>query len=219
MTEGFEPKQDFATMHNDRNVSIQNRKGLTASLVLFLAFCTAAGLTPVSAQVRNSGNESEELRRIVKIEEEKQWVKICEQQRKSETGDKIRETIGVVPALILVSLLTPATSFSSSTTTAQQECYKDHSVSNATQQQLRFVASAYYGLAEHSAQGKGEHVLVLAALMGCPTTAHLDFSQLVRRKFERLFPAGRRDPIYTLFALKTEMAVHGKLSALCTSFL
>ena len=190
-------------------------KSKLAVAVLQMMFLSAALFIPAHAEESNHAGETEALQRIIKIEEKKQWVKICEGQRWAETAEEINDTIGDILMAVSISSITPATSFSSSTTTAQQECYEKHEISDATQRQLRFVDNTHDVLMEHAARGSGEHIRSLAALMGCSAAVYTEFGQLVRNQYGRLFPASGKDPVHTLFLLKSEMVVHETLSALC----
>ena len=81
--------------------------------------------------------------------------------------------------------------------------------------QQKFVAANIRDLSREMAQGKGEYLASLSALMGCSNAA--DFGSFTQAKYESLFPTANTDPSAVLQNLRAELGRDAKLSASCSA--
>jgi hypothetical protein len=72
----------------------------------------------------------------------------------------------------------------------------------AEQSAAVFVASAFDTLSEDMAKGGGEHLTVLATLMGVPVDQQPSFFILAQEHYRRLVEAGEKSPVALIRALQ-----------------
>jgi hypothetical protein len=118
---------------------------------------------------------------------------------------------GVVPQVLAA---TTNGSFGNQTfgmTTGTLGCSQDGIVSR--EHEIKVYAQVTIdNLAQEMAQGQGEHVASLAALIGIPTDLQPAFFRLTQEHYASLFPSEHTDAIAMLDALKTILAADPVLS-------
>ncbi|MGH7829327.1 MAG: DUF3015 domain-containing protein [Candidatus Binatia bacterium] len=77
-----------------------------------------------------------------------------------------------------------------------------------------FAAANYDNLSQEMAQGGGEHLASLAALMGVPEEHRSAFFALAQAQYASLIQSGDRSPIAMVETLQSGMATHPTLSKL-----
>jgi len=75
-----------------------------------------------------------------------------------------------------------------------------------------FAASAFEDLSQEMAQGQGEHLASLAALMGVPAEQQAAFFALTQAKYTTLIQSGETTPVAMLTALHDAMKAHPVLA-------
>lgn len=83
-------------------------------------------------------------------------------------------------------------------------CNPDAVVNNDYQREI-FAASNYDNLAQEAAQGEGNHLTVLAEIMGVEEADRVAFYSLTQHNYASLFGASMNDPVKMLSALDTTM--------------
>ena len=76
-----------------------------------------------------------------------------------------------------------------------------------------FVATNYDDLVQEMAQGRGEHLVSLAALMGVQSEHHTEFFSMAQREHRTFAQAGSESPREWLKSLREDMAQHHALTA------
>jgi len=84
------------------------------------------------------------------------------------------------------------------------------------QLQEEFVAQNYNNLAEDMAQGRGQYLDAMAALVGCSGEAVTSFSRMGQEKYEVLFSEQAQDARTWLNGLKGEMRKDNRLAVACS---
>lgn len=100
-------------------------------------------------------------------------------------------------------------------TSGTSGCKADNVVLRDKEQEV-FVAANLGALNQELAQGQGQHVTALAALMGCPMSVQSVFASLSQEKYEKLFSSADVQATVMLAALKSEMGQQPVLAASCT---
>jgi hypothetical protein len=82
-------------------------------------------------------------------------------------------------------------------------------------QQEEFVSANLDELSQQMAVGRGEHLALLAAIMGCDATTTHDFGAMTQVRYEVLFPHVELEARELLQTLRHEIAVEPALRARC----
>ena len=90
-------------------------------------------------------------------------------------------------------------------------------VDTAKLEQEQFVQNNFSGLAKEMATGEGEHLTVLAGLLGCPMVQQPRFNTVAQRNYETILASDTTTPAEMLTAVKTVMSSDAELSAACTT--
>lgn len=77
---------------------------------------------------------------------------------------------------------------------------------------MMFAGLNYESLSQEMAQGGGEHLASLAALMGVPAEQQGEFFSLAQDKYTNLIHAGETTPVAMLKALQDAIAAHPTLA-------
>ncbi len=116
----------------------------------------------------------------------------------------------------LMVFTTVATSSSSTYGSAQSSgtsgCGK---IKTAYIQQQQFVAVTIDHLSEQIAQGRGEYLQSLSALLGCPVSAYSNLASISQQNYEQLFPSVETEPEVFLTRLKEKMRGNPRLADSC----
>lgn len=75
-----------------------------------------------------------------------------------------------------------------------------------------FAELNFENLSQEMAQGRGEHLASLAALMGVPAEQQAEFFALTQEKYQTLVRSGEQQPVAMLTALHEAMAAHPVLA-------
>ena len=75
-----------------------------------------------------------------------------------------------------------------------------------------FAALNFENLAQDMAQGQGEHLASLAALMGIPASQQPAFFAMTQEKYASLMAAGETSPVALVKALNDAVATHPMLA-------
>jgi hypothetical protein len=116
-------------------------------------------------------------------------------------------------AMTLDLLLAPTNMFAMSSGTSG--CRRD-SVIKREQEQTIFVAVNLDALQSEMARGQGEHLMALAALMGCPFELSGGFARMSQEKFEALTAVSDARGPAMLASLKVEMRGDALFAHSCT---
>jgi hypothetical protein len=73
---------------------------------------------------------------------------------------------------------------------------------------MMFAGMNYDSLSQEMAQGSGEHLASLAALMGVPAEQQNEFFSLTQDKYTTLIQSGETTPVVMMKALEDVMAAH-----------
>jgi hypothetical protein len=73
---------------------------------------------------------------------------------------------------------------------------------------MMFAGMNYDSLSQEMAQGSGEHLASLAALMGVPAEQQNEFFSLTQDKYTTLIQSGETTPVAMMKALEDVMAAH-----------
>ena len=73
---------------------------------------------------------------------------------------------------------------------------------------MMFAGMNYESLSQEMAQGGGEHLASLAALMGVPAERQNEFFSLTQDKYTTLIQSGETTPVAMMKALEDVMAAH-----------
>lgn len=57
-------------------------------------------------------------------------------------------------------------------------------------QRKRFIKASYNHISTEAAQGKGEYLMALADLNGCPAKSHQAFGEILQNQYSQIFSAG-----------------------------
>ncbi len=98
-------------------------------------------------------------------------------------------------------------------TTGTSNCTTGGTALDDKEQQL-FVEANQKQLARDMAQGSGEYVTALSALMGCPADA--GFGTHAQKNYETFFPASGTNPEQLLMTVKASVASDPVLAQRCT---
>jgi hypothetical protein len=71
-----------------------------------------------------------------------------------------------------------------------------------------FAALNFENLSQEIAQGRGEHLVSLATLMGVPAAQHDELFALAQARYTAMVQAGATEPTALLTALQEAMAQH-----------
>ena len=82
--------------------------------------------------------------------------------------------------------------------------------------QKNFVNVNYRNLSRDMAQGQGEYLTSLAALLGCSPDATASFGKMTQKNYSQLFPGKTAEPNKVLGALKLDVKKDAALSRSCT---
>ena len=77
------------------------------------------------------------------------------------------------------------------------------------------MANNFTGLAKEMATGKGEHLVALAGMLGCPIEQQGQFNTASQRNYEAIFASDATSPSEILGAMKGVVASDAVLSAAC----
>lgn len=80
-----------------------------------------------------------------------------------------------------------------------------------------FAAINFENLSQEMAQGHGEHLASLAALLGVPTEHQAEFFALTQERYTALITSGETTPVAMLTALHDAMATHPVLAKVVSS--
>lgn len=100
-------------------------------------------------------------------------------------------------------------------TSGTSGCKTDGVVMQSKEQEV-FVAVNLGALNQEMAQGQGQHVTALAALMGCPADLQGKFAQMSQESYGTLFGQTDVSATAVLASLKDEMGRRPTLAASCT---
>lgn len=121
---------------------------------------------------------------------------------------------GVIPNVLAIS--TNGTFYATfAMTSGTSNCKADGVVLQSKEQEV-FVAANLGALDQEMAQGQGEHVVALAALMGCPTAMQGEFAQMSQESYRTVFSQVDVTPTAVLSSLKDEMGRRPVLAASCS---
>lgn len=90
-------------------------------------------------------------------------------------------------------------------------CDATQTVSNEHQKE-EFVASNMDNLSVDMAQGEGDHLTILAALMGVAEEDHAKFFELTQKNYDKIYSSTETDANMMLSALSNEMALDPQLT-------
>jgi len=79
-----------------------------------------------------------------------------------------------------------------------------------------FASLSFENLSQEMAQGQGEHLASLAALMGIPAEHQAEFFALTQAQYTSLIESGETTPVAMLTALHDAMKAHPVLASLAT---
>ena len=91
----------------------------------------------------------------------------------------------------------------------------DHGLINVSKEREVFAAENYTSLVKEMAQGKGEHLNILASMYQCPTAAYPEFGAMAQENFDDLVVSAQTTPIELLGQLETQLSQHQSLSKSC----
>lgn len=123
---------------------------------------------------------------------------------------------GIVPQVLAA---TTNGSFGNQTfgmTTGTLGCTQDGVVKNEEKVYV-FASANLDNLSQEMAQGQGEHLASLAALLGIPAEHQTDFFTLTQAKYTAIFPTEKTTSGEMLVALNQEMSTHPNLSTFVSS--
>ena len=80
-----------------------------------------------------------------------------------------------------------------------------------------FAAINFENLSQEMAQGRGEHLVSLATLMGIPEGQHEGFFEMTQQNYSSLVNAGETSPAAVIRALNESMAAHPVLAKVSTT--
>ena len=99
-------------------------------------------------------------------------------------------------------------------TSGTSGCDEDSVILKEKEQEI-FVAMNLDNLSEDIAQGSGQYLQSMGALMGCDADTFAAFSRITQEKYEILFPTVYTNPHEFLLGLRRELAVYPIISANC----
>ena len=91
----------------------------------------------------------------------------------------------------------------------------DHGLLNLSKEREVFASENYTSLVKEMAQGKGEHLNILASMYQCPTAQYQEFGAMTQKKFNDIVPGAQTTPDALLSQLETMLSQHHSLSKAC----
>lgn len=91
----------------------------------------------------------------------------------------------------------------------------DHGLLNLSKEREVFASENYTSLVKEMAQGKGEHLDILANMYQCPTAQYQEFGAMTQEKFDELVTGSETSPDVLLSQLETMLSQHQGLSTAC----
>ncbi|WDT78153.1 MAG: DUF3015 domain-containing protein [Candidatus Manganitrophus sp.] len=123
---------------------------------------------------------------------------------------------GVVPQVLAATTNGTLGNQTFGISTGTLGCTQDGVVKN--EEKVNVFASANLdNLSQEMAQGQGEHLASLAALLGIPAEHQTDFFTLTQAKYTAIFPTEKTTSGEMLVALNQEMSTHPNLSTFVSS--
>ena len=83
-------------------------------------------------------------------------------------------------------------------------------------EQEQFVANNFSGLAKDMAAGKGEELVVLAGLLGCPEVQQTRFNTVAQRNYKAIFASDVTGPTEMLTAVRAVVERDSELATACS---
>ena len=117
--------------------------------------------------------------------------------------------VGAHIGVVVINHIVQGTAFS--VTTGTFGCDSSKTVSNEYQKEI-FVASNIDSLSVDMAQGEGEHLTTLAALMGVAEDDQAKFFELTQKSYSSIFSTPKTDANMMLSALSHEMTMNSDLA-------
>jgi hypothetical protein len=130
-------------------------------------------------------------------------------------GAKIWEGSSGVVSMTLAAT-TNVTAFQTfAITSGTSGCHADGVILRDKEQEA-FVATNLSVLNQEMAQGQGQHVAALAALMGCPAALHGDFASMSQESYGTVFAQADTTAPGVLASLKAELGRRPVLASTCS---
>ncbi|MDC4224603.1 MAG: DUF3015 domain-containing protein [Candidatus Manganitrophus sp.] len=123
---------------------------------------------------------------------------------------------GVVPQVLAATTNGTLGNQTFGISTGTLGCTQDGVVKN--EEKVNVFANANLdNLSQEMAQGQGEHLASLAALLGIPAEHQTDFYTMTQAKYTAIFPTEKTTSGEMLVALNQEMSTHPNLSTFVSS--